>query len=96
MNKENLPLTNRLYNAQLVEQKNGRWNAHMVVGSNRPLGGYNYEMNLLETYKEMVNKWKAAGVVVTTKYLRHPNGLTFKTQEEAFNALVEMEAKLVG
>ena len=92
--KENYELSNRLYTAQIVHEDNNKFNAHLVVGSNRPGGGFNRDMNLFETYKEMVNKWKASGLVVNKKYIRNPKGLTFDTYDEAFDALVEIESKL--
>ena len=91
--KVDYPL-NRLYNGQIVLEDNNRYNTHIVVGSNRPGGGFNRDMNLFETYKEMVNKWKVSGLVVTKKYIRNPKGLTFKTADEALDALIEMEGKL--
>lgn len=93
--KQNLKLSNRLYTGQIVHEDNNKFNAHIVVGSNRIGGGFNRDMNLLENYKEMVSKWKSNGLVVNKKYLRNPKGLTFDTYEEAFDALVEMESVLV-
>ena len=92
--KVDYPL-NRLYNGQIVLEDNNRYNVHIVVGSNRVGGGANRDMNLFETYKEMVNKWKASGLVVNKRYMRNPKGLTFKTEDEALDALIEMEGKLI-
>ena len=83
-------LSNPLYNLQIVPQPNGRTNVHIVVGSNRNGGGYNYEMNLPVIYKEMLRKWEAAGVVVTKKYIRSNEGLTFNSEDEALEVGIRM------
>jgi len=89
-------LSNPLYCVQIVELANGKYNVHLTVGSNRAGGGYNYEMNLPMVYKEMMKKWNAAGVVVTKKYIRAMEGLTFKTEAEAIAAAVRLEAAVIG
>jgi len=94
-NKTPLWLSNPLYCVQIVELDNGKYNVHLTVGSNRKGGGYNREMNLPLTYKEMLKKWEAAGVVVTKKYIRIPEGLTFNTENEALEAGARLEAAMI-
>ena len=87
-------LSNPLYCVQIVKLKNNKYNVHVTVGSNRAEGGYNYEMNLPTTYKEMLKKWEAAGLIVTKKYIRAMEGLTFSSEEKALEVATQLEAKL--
>jgi len=91
-----MKLSNPLYNIQINQLANGKYNVHLTVGSNRKGGGYNYEMNLPMVYKEMLKKWNAAGVVVTKKYIRANEGLTFNTEDKAIAAAVRLEAAVIG
>ena len=94
LQKESFQLENPSMNLQVLEHSNGKYEAHVVVGSNREGGGYNYHMNLPMVYKEMLNKWLKAGLKVNKCYIRHPKGLTFNTLDEALTIGVELEAKL--
>lgn len=82
------------YCVQAYMEDNGKVNVHATVGSTRKTGGYNWEMNLPKTYKEMVSKWISNGLEVTKKYLRLPEGLTFNIKESG-NAIKELESILV-
>ena len=93
-NKTSVWLSNPLYCLQIVELANGKYNVHLTVGSNRKGGGYNYEMNLPLIYKEMMKKWETAGLVITKKYIRLPEGLTFNNESEALDAAIKLEASL--
>jgi hypothetical protein len=94
LEKLNLQLENPLYNLQVLEHSNGKYEAHVVVGSNREGGGYNYHMNLPMVYKEMLNKWLKAGLKVNKCYIRHPKGLAFNTLDEVLTIGDEMISKL--
>jgi|TARA_R110001606_G_scaffold302619_1_gene450061 hypothetical protein len=83
INKKQFPHKNPLYNLQVLEHSNGKYEAHIVVGSNRNGGGYNFDMNLPKVYNEMMSKWAKAGVKVNKCYIRHPKGLTFNTLDDA-------------
>ena len=94
LQKESFQLENPSMNLQVLEHSNGKYEAHVVVGSNREGGGYNYHMNLPMVYKEMLNKWLKAGLKVNKCYIRHPKGLTFNTLDEALTIGAELEAQL--
>ena len=81
------------YCVQAYMVDNGKVNVHATVGSTRKKGGYNWEMNLPKTYKEMVSKWVSNGLKVTNKYLRLPEGLTFDIKKSG-DAIKKLEKKL--
>ena len=77
-----------MYSWQLFHDKHiNRYNVHGTIGSTRKKGGYNYDMNLLEVYKEILPQLEAAGLVVTKKYFRLKEGLTFSSLSDAKRAL---------
>ena len=82
-----------MYCVQAYQNDKGRVNVHATVGSTRGKGGYNYEMNLPATYKEIVPQWKASNLKVTKKYLRLSEGLTFSFSEHR-SAVKKLESKL--
>ena len=53
-----------MYCVQAYQNDKGRVNVHATVGSTRAKGGYNYEMNLPVTYKEIVPQWEASNLKV--------------------------------
>ena len=83
-----------MYSVQSYLNGKGRINVHATVGSTRTKGGYNFEMNLPEVYKEIVPQWKSNNLKVTKKYLRLSEALTFKNKSEAQKAISKLESKL--
>ncbi len=77
-----------MYSYQLFYDKYvGRYNVHGTIGSTRKKGGYNYDMNLSVVYKEILPQLEAVGLVVTKKYFRLKEGLTFSSKSDARKAL---------
>ena len=77
-----------MYSYQLFYDKHtDRYNVHGTIGSTRKKGGYNYDMNLPVVYKEILSQLEAAGLVVTKKYFRLKEGLTFSSKLDARKAL---------
>ena len=62
-------------------EKNGRVNVHATIGSTRKKGGYNYEMDLRKTYREILPQLESEGLVVTKKYVRLAEGLSFDKKD---------------
>ena len=59
----------------------GRMNLHVTIGSTRKKGGYNYEMDLRKTYREILPQLESEGLVVTKKYVRLAEGLSFDKKD---------------
>ena len=62
-------------------EKTGRVNVHATIGSTRKKGGYNYEMDLRKTYREILPQLESEGLVVTKKYVRLAEGLSFDAKD---------------
>ena len=83
-----------MYCAQSYLNDKGRINVHATVGSTRAKGGYNFEMNLPEVYKEIVPQWETNDLKVCKKYIRLAEALTFKNILEAQKAISKLESIL--
>ena len=81
------------YCVQSYLNKNGRMNVHATIGSTRKKGGYNYEMDLRKTYSEILPQLESEGLVVTKKYVRLAEGLSFDVKDGS-NKIKKLEQKL--
>ena len=70
-----------VYCVQSYDEKSGRVNVHATIGSTRKKGGYNYEMDLRKTYREILPQLESEGLVVTKKYVRLTEGLSFDAKD---------------
>ena len=69
------------YCVQSYFNQNGTMNVHATIGSTRKKGGYNYEMDLRKTYSEILPQLESDGLVVTKKYVRLTEGLSFDAKD---------------
>ena len=69
------------YCVQSYFNQNGTMNVHATIGSTRKKGGYNYEMDLRKTYSEILPHLESEGLVVTKKYVRLTEGLSFDAKD---------------
>ena len=69
------------YCVQSYFNQNGTMNVHATIGSTRKKGGYNYEMDLRKTYREILPQLESEGLVVTKKYVRLTEGLSFDAKD---------------
>ena len=69
------------YCVQSYFNQNGTMNVHATIGSTRKKGGYNYEMDLRKTYREILPQLESEGLVVTKKYVRLAEGLSFDAKD---------------
>ena len=70
-----------------------RMNLHVTIGSTRKKGGYNYEMDLRKTYREILPQLESEGLVVTKKYVRLAEGLSFDKKDRS-DKIKKIEQKI--
>ncbi len=81
------------YCVQSYLDKSGRMNVHATIGSTRKKGGYNYEMDLRKTYSEILPQLESEGLIVTKKYVRLVDGLSFDVKDSS-DKIKKIEQKI--
>ena len=81
------------YCVQSYFNQNGTMNVHATIGSTRKKGGYNYEMDLRKTYSEILPQLESEGLVVTKKYVRLAEGLSFDKKDRS-DKIKKIEQKI--